>query len=425
MPSFVLNIPGPSAYDPIPMQREHRATQYLPWPAERRTDPRVTATIERMAAETQLRVDAENKRRAASMVIPQVVRALTADTSHLRRPPHAGGPLGHAPPGLPRRSLVLRPMTSDARAGLHSARALPSGAPTRPRYVAPEPVVRPSSTPPLTLFKYPAAASTVSYTAEARTSRLLNRLFAVARRGGELANLPVLPHPLRRRSAERGLSLPALRALRNFYAAQGALDLPIDAVCGGDGGGGLCSLTRHTGLSLVETLVLAAEEGEGSLQPLGRTRRSTMSMSASSGITVASGAVIGIAGVVGAATTVVRCAAGGLGATRLFELFDAIDEAVGEDAAATRHAGSEPRARYVWIDFLATSQNLLSGRYGAERFETGTAARAAREEDAAGAAAEALASAREVFEFEPAVDASVGPGGTSGMRASIRLRTTV
>ena len=74
MPSFVLNVPGPGAYNPQSMQGEMRATQYELWKPERHA---VSATLaetrqsyERAAAETQKKVDVDNRERAEMMRMP-------------------------------------------------------------------------------------------------------------------------------------------------------------------------------------------------------------------------------------------------------------------------------------------------------------------------------------------------------------------
>ena len=93
--------------------------------------------------------------------------------------------------------------------------------------------------------------------AEALTIRLLDSLAAKEER----VTLPILKTSERRRSGLRGLSRSALHGLRTFYAKCGALDKVMQAVVNEPGFAfSACEMTKSTGLSLAETLVLAAGE---------------------------------------------------------------------------------------------------------------------------------------------------------------------
>ena len=86
----------------------------------------------------------------------------------------------------------------------------------------------------------------------------------------------------------------------------------------------VCSLTRSTGLSLAETIVLAAREGEDA------------------------------SGLVGHATTFFSYSWTG---TKLGDMLTAIQNKVSELEAA------DGRRRFVWVDMFAASQTLLAGEF--------------------------------------------------------------
>jgi hypothetical protein len=242
MPSFVLNIPGPGAYTPQYMQREMRAGHYELWPQERHAvETRLAATrdhYEMTAAKVQEKVEADIRRQMEFSGRSKSISVATVDTSHMRRPPHAGGPLGTARDGVPLRSVRLsRTAVLDQSAGTMSAKyptMQPAARPVYPRFS--DGPVRPSTTP-LTVSRYPSATTRVVQSAEARTLRLLNQLYAVARRGEALPVAPIQPHPRRLPSSRRGLSLPALRAVRSFYSAQGGLTKLLSEMTTGFGQG--------------------------------------------------------------------------------------------------------------------------------------------------------------------------------------------
>ena len=83
----------------------------------------------------------------------------------------------------------------------------------------------------------------------------------------ERPDLPVKPHAARLPSGARGVSLAFLRAVRDYYAARGGLGQVMGDICK-KGETSVCSLTRSTGLSLAESVVLAAEKGGIDASPL-------------------------------------------------------------------------------------------------------------------------------------------------------------
>lgn len=88
-------------------------------------------------------------------------------------------------------------------------------------------------------------------------------------------------------------------------------------------------------------------------------------------------------------------------------MLDAVAEACRRADEQTLSAGGTPATRYVWLAPLGTSPNLIAGHFHPGTFDPGTAERAAREEDAEAALADARAHAREVFEY-------VGPDAGDG-----------
>ena len=80
---------------------------------------------------------------------------------------------------------------------------------------------------------------------------------------------PVRPHARRLPSSERGVSLAFVRAFCRFVVKRGAVQLPMDDLCARPTlPVSLCHLTAHTGLSLVETLVLLAQRDGTDLSSL-------------------------------------------------------------------------------------------------------------------------------------------------------------
>ena len=78
-------------------------------------------------------------------------------------------------------------------------------------------------------------------------------------------------HDKRLKSGQRGVSLAALRGLRAFFAAHNRLDHTRTEVNHEGGETSVCALTRSTGLSLVESMVLVAKQrGEDTSAIIGR-----------------------------------------------------------------------------------------------------------------------------------------------------------
>ena len=160
---------------------------------------------------------------------------------------------------------------------------------------------------------------------------------------GPPAALPVVAHAERLPSGKRGLSLPALRAIRDFYASRGALGKVMANVCKEEGfEASVCNLTASTGLSLAESaaLVVASSSGGGA----------------------AVAAAGDVSALVGDATSFFSYSWTG---TTLGDMLAAIERKVEALEAA------DGVRRFVWVDMFAASQNLLAGRYlpksGAER----------------------------------------------------------
>ena len=155
---------------------------------------------------------------------------------------------------------------------------------------------------------------------EAKTVALLERLLAQSSRGDAPPPLPVRAHTARLSSGARGLSVGALRGVRTFYAAHGGLEKQMDAVCKEECfAASVCALTRRSGLSLAETLVLESAAADD-----------------------------GAADLVGEASSFFSYSWTGTG---LGEMLGAIERLIGELEAAG--SGGE---RYVWVDMFAASQ---------------------------------------------------------------------
>ena len=180
----------------------------------------------------------------------------------------------------------------------------------------------------------------------------------------------------------------------------------------------LLSLTRHTGLSLAETLIIEAASqatqqqrqqtvhfhpGQRSVLPT-----STACLQPSVGgrglLAVNTRAASGTAGLVGRVTTLVRMGAGMSDETMsMGRLLDALIATCKElDRADDDSPNGVARARYFWVESLACSMPLCADVYGACYCERGTAAHAARCEDVDAAMHAALEDAREVFVLDEA-----------------------
>ena len=161
---------------------------------------------------------------------------------------------------------------------------------------------------------------------DARQPELCASLLAELLADRSQPTMPVRAHAARLASGDRGLSRVALRALRAFYHAHGALDKLMGDVCKEGGfAASVCALTRSTGLSLAESLVLRRAAGDRDVGAL-----------------------------VGRATTFFSYSWTG---TRLGDMLDAIERTLGALEAA------DGRVRYVWVDMFAASQTLLAGAF--------------------------------------------------------------
>ena len=137
-------------------------------------------------------------------------------------------------------------------------------------------------------------------------------------------SLPVHVHKDRVPSSRRGVSLAFLRGLREFYLACGALDKLMSDVCKEEGfDASVCALTASTGLSLAESVLIAAADAD-------------------------------VSALVGTATVFFSYSWTG---TRLVDMLMAIESKVADLEVA------DGLTRFVWIDMFAASQNLLAGRY--------------------------------------------------------------
>ena len=192
---------------------------------------------------------------------------------------------------------------------------------------------------------------------EELTSRVLDSLAASSKR----VSVPVLSQAERRGPGRRGLSRAALRGFRMFFERHNALDKAMAEVCNGLAVSA-CELTKSTGLSLAETLVLVAGGGKGIEQ------------------------------VVGDATSFFSYSWTG---TKLRDLLDAMERAL-------KKLEADGRPRFVWIDIFCASQNLLSGVMkfpGATTVSDATRAEILRAEVGI---EEAIQAANEIlFYFEP------------------------
>ena len=159
--------------------------------------------------------------------------------------------------------------------------------------------------------------------ATARTVRLLESLAAKEER----VEQPVLSNEERLRSGQRGMTRALLFGVKAFFEQHGALDKTMQDIVNEHGFPfSACELTKSTGLSLTETLVQEAyrEAGEGE----------------------------GIEELVGDATCFFSYSWTG---TKLRDLLTAIERVLAKLEAA------DGKRRYVWVDILCASQNLLQG----------------------------------------------------------------
>ncbi|KAL1503824.1 hypothetical protein AB1Y20_012291 [Prymnesium parvum] len=187
--------------------------------------------------------------------------------------------------------------------------------------------------------------------------------------------MPIRTHAERLPSGERGVSLEFLRALRTFYTELGAIDKQMEDVCMEKGSSSsACALTRSTGLSLAESVVLEAERRGQSALPL-----------------------------VGHTTTFFSYSWKG---TRLGDMLAAIERKV---ESLEREDG---RTRYVFIDIFCASQNLLTGAFHSPHVtkEADPRGYAERHEDIGGVMDGAMAAADEMlFYCSPLTEAWEAP----------------
>jgi hypothetical protein len=182
--------------------------------------------------------------------------------------------------------------------------------------------------------------SSIGSTADSLADALFDAIAAARVPKGSL-DVPVRPHARRLPSGRRGISRKMLRAIRRFFRARGALGMLMSDVCKEEGFvWSVCALTRSTGLSLVETLVLTAESRGEVVDAL-----------------------------IGLATTFFSYSWEG---TKLGDMLDAIERRLAELEAA------DGVTRYVWIDMFAASQTLLAGEFDAGRYPRGSEERKAR-----------------------------------------------
>lgn len=159
--------------------------------------------------------------------------------------------------------------------------------------------------------------------------RLLEQLHAKATTT-EAATMPIRPDSRRLPAVERGVSLAFVHSLCRFYASHGTTHVGVEAVCSREGFAlSLSELTAHTGLSLVESLLLLAQkEGKDASCLFGRV------------------------------TTHVAYASTG---TTLAEIGAACERGVSSLKRAEGFKGTS--RRYLWLDICGLSQNVLCGRY--------------------------------------------------------------
>ena len=173
-------------------------------------------------------------------------------------------------------------------------------------------------------------------------------------------NLPVRSHARRMPSGQRGMSRAMLRAIRRFYGPRGALGkLMGDLIIEEGFEVSVCALTRSTGLSLIESLALTAEERGKDASAL-----------------------------IGLATTFFSYSWMG---TSLGDMLDAVERKLDELEA------TDGVTRFVWIDIFAASQTLLAGEFDADRFVWGTEEHRARKEDTDHVFADAMTAISEIL----------------------------
>ena len=86
-------------------------------------------------------------------------------------------------------------------------------------------------------------------------------LLGILLRDTSTPDLPVKDHKARIPSGERGVSLAFLRGARKFFGEHGMLNETMEFVCKKKGSKtSVCAITRSTGLSLAESIAIAAAD---------------------------------------------------------------------------------------------------------------------------------------------------------------------
>ena len=192
---------------------------------------------------------------------------------------------------------------------------------------------------------------------------VLERLLITSQQTPTIA-VPVVPHALRVSSGERGFSIAFFDALHALYSRHGALELSIVDICRVATHVNVCALTSATGLSLVESCLLLAEAE-----------------------------ALDVSGLFGTASTFFSYSWEG---SSFADVYSAARRALASDHGR-RDAGDRSGQRFMWLDLLCASQNLLAGRYeGAEQYPTGSPQSDARKEDTDRLFDDALRAATEI-----------------------------
>jgi len=160
-----------------------------------------------------------------------------------------------------------------------------------------------------------------------RIQTLLLHILRDAEDSNNIVSIPILEHRWRRRGSYRGLSLPVLESLLELYEVRGESNRMLLETCRDlQSPSSICSLTRTTGLSFAETVVLTADR-EG----------------------------ISCEGLVGKADG--------------YFVYGWLGTSIGDLLRASirtlrRQEQLHGRGRKLFIDLFGASQNLICGRYG-------------------------------------------------------------
>ena len=230
-----------------------------------------------------------------------------------------GGASAHA-----RRRLKAASRRSGARS--QAAKTSNEATLLRSKTPAPAPAMAPASSTASTSSSPPSALS--------RARFLVDALIADAHTNPK-ATQPILTHDERVRGSERGIGLPLLEVIHACYDRMGMLDVRLSEASRGEISGSACRLTQHTGLSIAESWQLIAQREGVSQDGLLGTANLYMCYAWDS-------------------TTL-----GGM-------LHSAMD------ALRLQEKVHGP-GRLAFIDLFAASQNLISGMYGRNNAERGSA----------------------------------------------------